>query len=798
MRNNIIYFLFSLIVYSCASNNKASKIEYSAETSLVIILDQAPTSIVSLAASELQQYLLKIYGFQVPILNKIPGTVDFIFFVGRSNYTDSLGVGSTFTDNAFQMTGNGEYLALLGDDLEFVPREPYPRSYAQVERVTKQWYALCGHDWSNPLINLYKQYDQDLNLWEFDHSGTLQAVYEYFRILGVRWYMPGEIGEALPETPIDPFIVIDTFISPSFLIRDHYHYFNNFNLASRDEILYRYRLGLNGGSDIMGHGPPGHGIDHILSSTVLKDEHPEYYGLKDGVRQLEGSELLPCLSQAGLVEEAVNYVESVFEIYDEPAVSIMPPDGFTNACDCENCKKLRTSDRGENGKYSDYVWSFVNQVAKRLYSEYPNKDIICFAYSTYLLPPENIQKLSPNILVGLCRRRASLNQEKIKEDEELIASWKEKTGGNKMVFWDYYLTSRPKDRYYSVPVVFPHIIKEDINRNLNSSYGDFIEVYRERDEETPLSLATNHLNLYITARLYWDPFLDIDRLLEEYYQGFYGLASQQMKEFFQIAEVHWPSLTSEPDIINRIFDQIKNALERVESGSKYWERIKLIENYIAPLKEISSLASRKRSLEGRLRFIHGDPSLFEKDGFPSPAFWSRHHPFPLKGSDESTTIQVAHTPKGIYCHIICSDRNMNGMIVSGRSDDDRRIVTGENIEFLFETTLHSYYRFAINPEGLVLDSDESAKADINWNSLIQHRVTKTSKSWIVDLMIPSAVIGDNQNANIQGRLPTETFPWYFNLRRNRVNESGSAKLYFRAVPEEQFYNPETFVRFYKR
>ncbi len=36
-------------------------------------------------------------------------------------------------------------------------------------------------------------------LWQFDERGSFNAVCGYLRSLGVRWYLPGELGEVVPK-----------------------------------------------------------------------------------------------------------------------------------------------------------------------------------------------------------------------------------------------------------------------------------------------------------------------------------------------------------------------------------------------------------------------------------------------------------------------------------------------------------------------------------------------------------------------------------------------------------------------
>ena len=49
----------------------------------------------------------------------------------------------------------------------------------------------------------------------------------------------------------------------------------------------------------------------------------------------------------------------------------------------------------------------------------------------------------------------------------------------------------------------------------------------------------DHLTIYLKARLYWEPGLDLAGFLDEYYTLFYGPAAAEMREFFEFAEQVW-------------------------------------------------------------------------------------------------------------------------------------------------------------------------------------------------------------------------------------------------------------------
>ena len=96
----------------------------------------------------------------------------------------------------------------------------------------------------------------------------------------------------------------------------------------------------------------------------------------------------------------------------------MPPDGYTAICQCELCEGKDTPERGYRGVLSDYVWDFVNRVAREVRKTHPDKMISNCAYGTYTLPPQNIDKLEPNVQVIIVGGRRPTN-DRPEEREEI-------------------------------------------------------------------------------------------------------------------------------------------------------------------------------------------------------------------------------------------------------------------------------------------------------------------------------------------------------------------------------------------
>ncbi len=578
-----------------------------------IVISERPLRMTKLAAEELRTYIEKISGARLPIATSSSGNVPVQIYVGKSAHTDRLKVfGDDLKHGGFRMVSGENWLVLLGHDSDFEPMELHARRVADRARIREAFDVRTGATWLDSVgPYMDRSHHAETGWWKGDERGSLNAVYEFLRSLGVRWYMPGELGEVVPKAGTVKLPQVNKVVRPDFGLR--HHDLNRFDLVSREDILWHFRLGLNHGADFYGYGGR-HGINMVIGRDETKQAHPEYYALWDGKRQTDyGKYGAPCLSAEGLFEENVRFVRAVFDIYDEPAVDVSVTDNLGKSgtrCECEACQAQYTLDRPFGG-ISDYVWSYVNRVAQEVYKTHPDKKILSYAYQNHLLPPEKIDKLSPNLVVGIAavwrhkRHHPELNPPAKRDLDKIRCAWQEKVTSGQMFVWDYYLSSQVhRGGLANVPVYFPHAISEDLRavKAVPAMQGEFIEVTR-CDPKLPLPEGAtpwgtrgslyapgfNHLNLYVTARLYWDVDQDVDAMLEEYYDLFYGPARSEMRAFVDFCEKNWPQMTDryerkDPAIIRQM-NELLAAARKAAGGSVYGKRIDLMIEYTRPVKQ---------------------------------------------------------------------------------------------------------------------------------------------------------------------------------------------------------------------
>ena len=189
-----------------------------------IIIATSPVRAVELAAGDLQAYVAKMTGATLPI-RTAPGDAAVRVYVGRSPYTDTLGIeGDRLRHGAFRMVSGPDYLVLIGRDRPFQPPPFTPQGRNDYARAQQEWQAATGEPWGLPYAGIFKGYNDALDIWEKDERGSYNAVVHFLRGLGVRWYMPHELGEIVPTRHTIELPDVDETVVPDFPIRWPHQY----------------------------------------------------------------------------------------------------------------------------------------------------------------------------------------------------------------------------------------------------------------------------------------------------------------------------------------------------------------------------------------------------------------------------------------------------------------------------------------------------------------------------------------------------------------------------------------------
>ncbi len=760
-----------------------------------IIIPDNPTRAVKIAATELQDYIEKISGAKLPVANEVSSAIPVKIYIGKSKYTDELKLSDEgLKYGAFKMVSGKDWLALLGHDQDFKAREIYIGYEKGRPKHYEKWDALTGGTWSNPMES--DEFSESVKVSSYDERGSMNAVYEFLRSLGVRWYFPGELGEVVPTLKSIALPNVDKTVKPDFQLRHLCIMYNDFRRGSKDYVMWQMRMGVNQRDGFGG----GHGLINVHNRDK---SHPEYFALYNGKRatNLAYDQGFPCFSSQGLKDAAEKYIQAVLKIYpEEQILSIAPVDGYGTMCECELCKGKATRQRGWNGMLSDYVWSFMNDVAKEIYKTNPDKKLSNLAYSVYQLPPEKIDKLSPNMAVILCRWRSEFYDKKTQgQFNKMTEAWLEKLPSKDLYVWDYYLHSRADGPWVGVPVYFPHIIADDLHFLKGKSRGEFIEISENWQPKEPTwkPMAANHLNVYVTSRFLWDANQDVNALLAEYYEKFYGPAAKEMKAFIEYAEGNWIKANKDVAVIDRLFELLA-AAQKAAGDSVYGKRVDLLVVYMERLKPL-----REKLAKGREKNLPAAQALERKsgdiklDGKLDDKFWEGLPDYQLadvttgNAPVSKTSYRVGWADNSLYFGIKCEDADMKNLYVASTENKNANVFNGDNIELLLETQVHSYYQLAFSPAGSVFDMDrQGGKFNSSWSSGVEAAGYRGDGFWSLELRVP--VAGENAEAvdalnGIAGGKPTESAPWHFNLCRQRARDKETELSAFSPAGKRSFH-----------
>ena len=778
-----------------------------------IVIAEQPARLTRLAASELQGYIERISGAALPIVTE-PSAGALRIYVGVSPHTEALGLETDgLRYGAYRMASGPDWLALLGPDKDFEPVEPWGRrrSAGETERINRAWDEITGDTFWNPFHSLFMHYHPELDFWAFDDRGTLHAVYDFLHSLGVRWYMPGELGEVVPEVRDIALPSVDAKVHPDFPLRS-LHWFQSHQPTSAEDALWRLRLRLHQGHDLIGATQAVHGMKYVHRREEMKQARPDFYALREGERATGfGDSGAPCLSSAELFEKHVAYVRAVFDHFGEPMVSIDVVDGLSGRlCQCPQCSEQLTPGRGAQGSASDYVWGYLNRVAEALHESHPDRFVSGLTYGVYRLPPERIDSFSPNLVLFAYPPRMDLHDSEARREEEAFReAWLGKLSSDRIYAWSNIIYNWQTSPWWGVPVFFPRVLAEDLQSLKGVSGGEILECYEhvpDRDYGWNAQ-AVAHLMFYVYSRLWWDGSKDIDALLEEYYALFYGPACDEMKAFIEYCEENWPRMRREGEVIDQALALLAAAQDAAAPESVYRQRIELVADYTQPLEALRMQLGRARMDVPQARILPA-AALADKelDGrLDDERYWPEARTLNLDdlGTGEGSPAElrswtrVFWADNAVYVGVHCGEPDMAHLDTGLAADGSVDVRSGDFVEILLETLTHSYYRITIGPSGVLVDADRSeGGVGDAWASNAEAAVHIGENYWSAEVRIPLAGEGArlmDPRVGVDGRMPTRTYTWYFNVGRQRVRDGQVQRWAYSPTGTDEFEVTERFA-----
>ena len=355
--------------------------------------------------------------------------------------------------------------------------------------------------------------------------GTLNAVYDFLeRVCGVRWYMPTELGESVPRRPTLEVPMLDKRVEPRFVNRRNH----GLNTSIRGHgAAWRRRLRITSHGLDVPFNRYSHNLYTIFPSRKHGQTHPEYYPFRKGRRVVpshrDSSSWQPCTVNPEVVGLTIGAARRWFDARPRTNFFSVGMNDSRGFCACTLCRALDVPGQTFRGRdmVSDRYFTFVNAVAAATLKTHPDRYITCIAYSAVETLPGRV-KLPRNVGVVITQDVAQWHDPKYRRtDEEFASAWAGAAGA----FGTYEYTGLT----WLMPRVYPHLMAEAIR------FYDRIGAVAVTNEAFPTWWYAGP-QLYLRAKLMWDPKLDVDSVLDDYYRGFFGPAREPMKGVYAVFE----------------------------------------------------------------------------------------------------------------------------------------------------------------------------------------------------------------------------------------------------------------------
>lgn len=493
--------------------------------SYTIVIPREATAQETYGATMLAEYLGKIFGIQLPVVQEPSKAKDKIISVGDTAAASAAKIQADPREQAYR-------LAVAQGNL----------------------YILGGT--RGPIYGIIALLEEDL---------------------GYRWYSPTD-EPVVPKLAADKLTVVPRTYSPPFEVRELLYEpaFNNdwaaFNRLQ--PVSYFFRIPQEKGGGLANFNYFIHTYDQLVPAKAYFATHPEYFPLRDGKRfpstQNDGQ---LCYTCPGVVDTIVAQLDA--EIAKNPGTkiySVSANDNVYSNCECPSCQKIIQSEDGLPGAQL-YL---ANEVSKRLAVKYPEIKITTLAYVNSQVPTKVITP-GPNTVMFYAPIRLRGNAismllpiGSIKEIADELAGWHKIA--SHIYLWDYVDRAGPNafPDFEALDQGWPFLIENGVTG-----------VFLEGQLQGRTSLA--ELKVWLYTKKMWNPNWPQEELAKEFLDAYYGPAAVEMTAYYNLQLERWRSwyqsrrpgerLTFSSDEKTKMHEILIAALNRCDGKPGYQAKI---------------------------------------------------------------------------------------------------------------------------------------------------------------------------------------------------------------------------------
>ena len=463
------------------------------ESDFVIVTEENPDECIVTASKELQTYIKRVTGAELPVVTEDGITIDDkAIILGDTELTQAIKPmkAEDIKEDGFRFFSDGTHFIIFGED----------------------------------------------------SRGTLYGVYTFLEdYAGVRWFTP-----KLEKVPENKNLIIDAntdiLIEPSFAIR------RNSPAYTDDKFRARNKTNVSFWNEAESYGGA---LTYVLWDVTLDKlvpdslfaEHPEYFAMNpDGTRTTDHV----CLSHPDVlpiaIENARKYMRECARATSDH-IHIGQKDN-SNYCHCETCTALYE----KYGAISAPTLIFTNNFADALDEEFPNFTFTFYAYGETERPPKDLTlRCNDNVVPVLCElhhacRSHTLGTCGAVDDNQHPNEFLNLYGGSEdYIAQDFKDWTLIADRTYIYDYTINFLYSAQFFSNFETmqstmkymhDIGITGYVYNCGDGHYA---AFNDLRNYLYAKLQWDVNADVEYMMMDFMSFYYGEeAAPYIKEILDI------------------------------------------------------------------------------------------------------------------------------------------------------------------------------------------------------------------------------------------------------------------------
>lgn len=373
---------------------------------------------------------------------------------------------------------------------------------------------------------VYRTIGNDLLIFGRTSKGTANGVYGFLQNeLGVRWFGPHELFTVLPErTERISVADLDRTVEPSFT--------GSFGMEATldtplDDWRRQMRLATFQSAHRRGVEPFAsviHSMHQVAHHNDYFETHPEYFRMAGGRRTPHASTPAHtnlCWSNPEVIELAVEAARNHFQQGPQYHTFPLAVQDSAAFCECEECVALQP-DREFRGSRvaSDMFFHFVNETARKIKEEFPDRWLGVLAYRDVTAPP--LDEIEDNVFAMLVLDVSEHYDPNYHELEmQLVEEWEAK--GIPLAMYYYLGLAKLAPAYF--PLHLSEVLKD---LHAKGFRGLRSEAYPGWPWTGPM--------IYLDAQLRWDVTLDPEEVLGEYFSMLYGPAAPYVSELYGLFE----------------------------------------------------------------------------------------------------------------------------------------------------------------------------------------------------------------------------------------------------------------------